>query len=203
MSGAGEKLPGGYVLGEPGALAPGFAVFFQRWPRRTNPAAGVSAGLRPRLARDFPRRFGKTSAPPGFSLLEVILALAILTGALVLLGEFARLGAANAGMAQNVSQAQLLCESKLAEIVSGVTQPTADSDVLQADNDDSPQWNYTVDVEPVENQSVQNLLAVTVTVTQDLPQENHPASCMLTRWISDPNATYTTSSSNSSVSGNN
>jgi type II secretion system protein I len=149
---------------------------------------------------------GKPRAESGFSLLEVILALAILTGALVLLGEFARLGAENAGMAQNLSQAQLICESKLAEIVSGETQPESDSGSPEpptGDDDDMSQWNYTVDVEPVANQSVQNLLAVTVTVTQDLPKESHPVSCVLTRWITDPNATYTTSSSSSSMSGSN
>ena len=128
--------------------------------------------------------------------------MAILAGALVMLGEFARLGVENARLAQNVAQAQLICESKLSEVVSGETQPEADSgvpDPPDGDNDDMSQWNYTVDVEPVENQSVQNLLAVTVTVTQNLPQQSHPASCVLTRWISDPNATYTNASSGSNT----
>jgi prepilin-type N-terminal cleavage/methylation domain-containing protein len=156
-------------------------------------------------------------SPFGFSLLEVILALAILAGALVALGEIGRMGMQFASLAQNLSQAQLICESKMAEIISGETQAASDSGVptppdtstgtsTGADSDsdtetDLSQWTYTVDVEPVENQSVQNLLAVTVTVAQNLPKESHPASCTLTRWITDPNATYSTSSSTSSLSG--
>ena len=59
----------------------------------------------------------------GFSLLEVILALAILTGALAALGEVARLALRNAESARDLTQAQLLGESKLAEITSGITPP--------------------------------------------------------------------------------
>jgi general secretion pathway protein I len=56
----------------------------------------------------------------GFSLLEVILALAILTGAVAVLGEIVRLGIRNAQVARDTTQAQLLCESKLAEITAGI-----------------------------------------------------------------------------------
>jgi prepilin-type N-terminal cleavage/methylation domain-containing protein len=137
----------------------------------------------------------------GFSLLEIILSLAILTGALVVLGEVARHAADSAHIAQDLSQAQLLCESKLGEIISGVSPPESDDEQLQADNDDSPLWSCSVDVEPVNNQTVQNLLAVTVTVTQNVPNETNPVTCTLTRWMTDPNATYSGgSSSNTSTS---
>src|SRR5687767_7391349 len=51
-----------------------------------------------------------------FSLLEVILALTILVGAIVVLGELVRLGTMTAAGARDLTQAQLLCESKMSEI---------------------------------------------------------------------------------------
>ena len=58
----------------------------------------------------------KGSCRGGFSLLEVILALAILIGILAVLSELVGLGVRNARVARAMTQAQLLCESKLAEI---------------------------------------------------------------------------------------
>ena len=55
----------------------------------------------------------------GFSLMEVILSIAILASATVLLGELTRFGMRNAAIARDLTQAQLLCESKLNEIVAG------------------------------------------------------------------------------------
>ena len=60
-----------------------------------------------------------------FSILEVILALAILTGAMAVLGELGRLGFRNAKSAQDLTKAQMLCESKMAEYTSGITAPQA------------------------------------------------------------------------------
>ncbi len=63
------------------------------------------------------------SCPPRFSLLEVVLALAILVGAIAVTGELVRLGTLSAASARDLTQAQLICESKLAEITSGITPP--------------------------------------------------------------------------------
>ena len=62
-----------------------------------------------------------TKKQTGFTLLEVILALAILAGALTVLGELARRSLHNAEVSRATSEAQLLCESKLAEMAAGVT----------------------------------------------------------------------------------
>ena len=121
----------------------------------------------------------------GFSLLEVILALAILAGAVAVLGELARLGIRNARAARYTTQAQLLCESKLAEITAGITMPEpvqgapCENVVDPAD----PRWLYTIEVQPVDEQG---LVAVRVSVKQDLPPENRPIGCSLVRWIVDP-----------------
>ena len=83
-----------------------------------------------------------------FSILEVILALAILTGAMAVLGELGRLGFRNARAAQDLTKAQMLCESKMAEYTSGITLPQAVSgtafDTIDQDPNSSASWVYSV-----------------------------------------------------------
>jgi len=127
----------------------------------------------------------------GFSLLEVILALAILTGAIAVLGEAARLGLRNAQIARDMTQAQLLCESKLAEIAAGITAAETVSatpfELSTGDGSTLDQseitWLYSIDVNDV---TMDGLLAISVTVVQDLPEEKRPLRFMLTRWTADP-----------------
>ena len=81
-----------------------------------------------RRARSHTHRGGAISrrAPrAAMTLLEVILALAILAGSLAVLGELTRQGMHNAEAARAESEAQLLCESKLAEIAAGIAPPEA------------------------------------------------------------------------------
>ncbi len=96
----------------------------------------------------------------GFSLLEVILALAILLGALAVLGEVARATLRNAQIARDQSRAQLLCESKLAEILAGISPAEAVQDALFEDEDDAD-WRYSVDLQPAD---FEGLVAVRVRV---------------------------------------
>src|SRR3990167_9940511 len=86
---------------------------------------------------------------PGFSLLEVILALAILAGAVAVLGEVARHGLDTAPIARDLTYAQLLCESQLAEITSGLVQPdSVERAKVEAVSDPSQTgWVYSVEVE--------------------------------------------------------
>ena len=94
----------------------------------------------------------------GLSLLEVILAIAILALSMAAIGELIRLGNESAGSAQEVSQAQILCESKLSEIVAGAQQPNP---VNRAPLPGDPGWYYSVALGPTENPDV---MALTVTV---------------------------------------
>ena len=55
----------------------------------------------------------------GFTLLEIILALAILAGSLAALGEVMRLADQNASMTRDESQAQILASSVMDELVAG------------------------------------------------------------------------------------
>ena len=136
-------------------------------------------------------RFSRSMSPPGlprpgFSLLEVILALAILTGAIAVLGEVARLGMRNAQIARDKTQAQLLCESVLAEITAGITPAEsvqgASLETVDQAADQPPEWLYSIDRADVDEDG---LVAVRVTVTQDPRQKKRPVKCSLVRWILD------------------
>jgi general secretion pathway protein I len=122
----------------------------------------------------------------GFSLLEVILALAILTGAIAILGELARLGLQHAKAARDLTEAQLLCESKLAEIRSGILspQPVQGVPIQEEYPPGEIPWLYSIELQQIDQDG---LVAVRVTVTQDLPPERRPLSFSLTQWIPDPN----------------
>ena len=139
----------------------------------------------------------------GFSLLEVILAMAILAGAIAVLGEAGRLALRNAGYARDMAQAQLLCESKMAEIVTGIATPDAvDKTPFDASSSLDPMeptvtgWLFSI-----ENQATDEdgLISVRVTVTRDLPEAQHPIQFSLVQWMADPN--YQAPSSSSSGSG--
>jgi len=124
----------------------------------------------------------------GFTLLEVILALAILAGALTVLGELARRSLHNAEVSRATSEAQLLCESKLAEMAAGVTpvNPVVDApwqSVPDTEIETNDAWFYSVEVDST---GLDGLLAVCVTLSRDRPVQKGPESVWLTRWIIDP-----------------
>ena len=126
-----------------------------------------------------------------FSLLEVILALAILTGAIAALGEAVRMGMRNAQVARDATRAQLLCESKMAEISSGFTPPTSVSGAAfesmetlgQTPMADLDLWTYSVATETLDEDG---LMEITVTVTQDPAKALRPVQFKLVRWMIDP-----------------
>jgi prepilin-type N-terminal cleavage/methylation domain-containing protein len=132
----------------------------------------------------------------GFSLLEVILALAILGGAVAVLGEAASLAMRNAEFTRDMARAQLLCEGKLAEIVGGITsaQPIQRAVIATAADASEPAWLYSVETAPL---SEEGLMSLRVTVTRDFPAARRPVQFSLVRWIPDPNASSSTSSDQS------
>jgi general secretion pathway protein I len=142
----------------------------------------------------------------GFSLLEVILALAILGGSIAVLGESSRLALKNAEIARDLAHAQLLCESKMAEITTGLTQAQQvsnapfDATMTASLDPGDVGWLYSVETQTTD---AEGLITVRVTVTRNLPAAKHPVSFALVRWMPDPNATSSseTSDGNSSLSG--
>lgn len=123
------------------------------------------------------------SARRALTLLEVMLALAILGGALAVIGELTRLGARNAEMARDLATAQRLCENKMAEISAGLQPPDVISGAPVEELGDQQEWLYTVLVEPLQDQG---MLAVWVTVEQNPSVIARPVSFTLVRWMIDP-----------------
>ncbi len=142
-----------------------------------------------------------------FTLLEVILALTILAGAMAVLGEVSRLALRNAVAARDLARADLLANSKLAEIEAGITS-TDSVDRLKFDptteslDPGEPAWLYSINSQSTDEDGV---ISVRVTVTRDLPAGQHPVKFTLVRWLPDPNYVYTPpapgSGSTSSTSG--
>ncbi len=131
----------------------------------------------------------KSSRRAAFTLLEVILALAILAGALAVLGEVGRLALQNAAGARDLARAQLLAESKMAEIDAGISAPDpVDSEAFDTTAEsldaDGPAWVYSIASDSTDEVG---LLSVRVSVTRDQPAGQHPVKFSLTRWLPDPN----------------
>ena len=119
----------------------------------------------------------------GFTLLEVILALAILAGSIALIGEVLRLGMRNSQIARNQATAQFLCESKLSEVLAQAVELQA---VSGATFENDPDWTYSIELETIE----EGLLAVYVTVAPiDAPPDSRD-EFTLVRWMRDPEAVY-------------
>src|SRR5262245_65035612 len=79
----------------------------------------------------------------GFTLLEIILSLAILAGALAALGEVMRLADRNATLADGETQAQILAASVMDELSAGSRELTAVDQVPFNTNDDPP-WVFSI-----------------------------------------------------------
>jgi general secretion pathway protein I len=143
----------------------------------------------------------------GFSLLEVILALAILGGSIAVLGEAARLALRNAQFTREMARAQILCESKLSEIMAGMIsdEPIQRAVIENAADPGDPAWLYSIEKDALDDEG---LLSVRVTVTRDIPAEKRPVSFSLVRWIAksnkaDPETTDTQTQQPTDTSGEN
>ena len=132
--------------------------------------------------------------PRGLSLLEVMLAIAILGGCLAVTGELVRMGVRHAEEARELSRAQLLCESKIEEIAAGVTPAES---VATAPFETDPDWTYTVDVSSLDQQLTQ----VRVTVQAVESNRLQPIVFTLTRWILNPASATSETSTQSTTEG--
>jgi type II secretion system protein I len=131
-----------------------------------------------------------------FTLFEVLLALAILVGAIAALGELLRGGLISAERARDLTRAVLICESKMAQIVAGIQMPETVTRI-PVEDDLSGEWIYSVEVTDTASPY---LLAVRVTAQRDVPDEKKPVTSTLVRWVKSPFIETTTSSDTSSTS---
>jgi prepilin-type N-terminal cleavage/methylation domain-containing protein len=118
----------------------------------------------------------------GFSLLEVLLAIAILGCSLLVVSQFLQMGARSAIESRELTTAQLMCESKMAEFTSGVAIPEA-GEFPYSELPDEIDWYYNVELLPTSQTS---LLELRLTVLKQRPQGLKPIQFTLVRWIQDP-----------------
>jgi type II secretion system protein I len=118
----------------------------------------------------------------GFTLLEVILSLAILAGALAALGEVMRMADRSASIAEDETHAQILAASIMDELSAGSRELTAVSQSALETGDDPP-WLYTVEMGQTQ---YDELVSVKVRVQQDLEARLQPAQFELVRWMPNP-----------------
>src|SRR5690606_21272705 len=84
----------------------------------------------------------------GFTLLEVILAIAVLAIALTTIGEVVRMAYQSADAAAVESEAQMLAESILGELSSGIRPAQSVQNAPLDLGDTREQWQYSISIEP-------------------------------------------------------
>jgi prepilin-type N-terminal cleavage/methylation domain-containing protein len=114
----------------------------------------------------------------GFSLLEVLLSLAILGGSMVVISHGFYSGFRSAVRAKLISEANLICDSKMAELVAGVIEATGQTATPVVG---SPDWYFGVEMSESEQRGL--LLA---RVTVEKRQSNPPISVSVVRFVADP-----------------
>lgn len=122
----------------------------------------------------------------GFSLLEMLLALAILGGSLGILSTIAMQGTDAAREAEHLAQARLIAQSQLAVILVSDQQPATipATPVAAVDSGSTTSFQYQVDVAMA---PIQGMLAIRITVTALDPDGGTPiATYAITRWMIDP-----------------
>ncbi len=143
------------------------------------------------------RRLVSNQPRQGFTLLEIILSLAILAGSLAALGEVLRLAAMNGQMAQDETQAQILAASVMDELLSGARAiETVNS--LPFDLISEPPWTYSIALEQTDHQE---LILARIRVEQQLPDEKQPPHFELIRWLPNPDYIPATAGEDTSTSG--
>jgi prepilin-type N-terminal cleavage/methylation domain-containing protein len=129
----------------------------------------VPAGFSPRPGR---RR--------AFSLLEVIVAMAIFLMSIVVIGQLITLGGEHAIEIEQQGEAVMLAQAKLNEVVAGVVPLSAQADQAF---DEAPEYTWSVTAD--QSSTISNLYTVTVVVTRDRG-DGTKAQSTLTQLVLDP-----------------
>ena len=112
-----------------------------------------------------------------FTLLEVIIALAILTGALAVLGELVRRGLDQRERARDLSRATLIAEAKMTEVVAlataGASRRRFQASAVETELDPSGSWLYSIELGDTGSPEV---LAVRITVERSKTGPRRPVS---------------------------
>jgi general secretion pathway protein I len=116
----------------------------------------------------------------GISLFEVVLALAIFIGAMAAMAQILRTGSRAAVRAQLTSEAVLLSELRMNELVSGVLPLES---VSRSPFDGKPNWFWTVNISDTD---VPNLLKLEVIVEHQGDHGNNTVTYQISRLMRDP-----------------
>lgn len=130
----------------------------------------------------------------GMSLLEVVLALAILAGAVTVLFQLASIGIRAAGDSRDLTRAHLIAESMMSEIKAGMYPVTTMTRVALAEH---PGWLVSVLTEPAQQLG---MLRLVVLVEKD-SASRRAARYALVQWIRDPMIPFPEDLAASSASG--
>ncbi len=122
---------------------------------------------------------GLNSTRRAFTLLEVILAIAILGVSLAILGEGFRAGLRNIDEAKHEVRASLVAESILSQVACGEILPENAGEVAYIFD---PNWVYSITSEPPTN-GLDGLLSVSVSV-HHVSQPKYGVT--MSRWLTDP-----------------
>jgi hypothetical protein len=126
---------------------------------------------------------GRRNSRAAYSLIEAILATAILVGSTIVLAQLAGIGREHALKADAITTAEVLCQNKMNELLAGIDalQPVENQAFEYQD-----EWTYTVEVEPLD---IPGLSRVCVIVTEAVADaslanrtEQNPRSFRLVRW---------------------
>jgi general secretion pathway protein I len=118
----------------------------------------------------------------GLSLFEVVIALAVFLVSIAAIGQLISSGVRGALQARLQTQAVLRCESKLSEVVAGITDLQNAREVPYTDD---AAWNWSVNLTPGPQE---DLYLVEVTVAHSSGSSLGRISFSLTRLIRDPEA---------------
>ncbi len=120
----------------------------------------------------------------GFTLMEVIISLAILGMSMAAIGALVRIGGQNATRARILTTAQFLADSKLSEIKSGIIAPTPTGPIPFLPTETMEPFQYTIQIEDIDSQGM--LMGVRILV-EYIPEDAGAAfQHSITTWMIDP-----------------
>ncbi len=120
------------------------------------------------------------------SLLEVVLALAILGIAAAYLAQSMQLSSQNALRAQRLTQAELVFESVMNQVIAGLIPAEASGWVDYTATSANGNWRYMIEVSQAELEGMIGIRIAVQEVRPSIDMSMEPPDLVATRWIIDP-----------------
>jgi type II secretory pathway pseudopilin PulG len=135
--------------------------------------------LSPKNPGAYAARLTKTRVRIGLTLFEVLISLVIFIGSMAAIGQLVSNGVRAALQARFQTQAAMMCEAKLAEVVAGVVPLTQGETVYP----DDPNWSWSL---ALTGAPVPGLLKVDVTVQRQGTNARGKTVFTMARYVRDP-----------------